>query len=151
MVVMVLAIIAGLAAPMFADRPQDRLSAAARLLASDLAYAQADTLTHTDDPRVVVFDKTNDAYHLAATSALSTPLTRVADQQPYMIDFGDPPQEHLAGVTLGTLSVGGDDELGFGPYGELDQAADATIVLEDSGESVTVTVDADTGEARVGP
>ena len=44
-----------------------------------------------------------------------------------------------------------DHELGFGLYGQLDQAAAATITLGCGGKTIVITVDATSEEATIGP
>ena len=149
-VVMILGIVAALAAPMFGDVNTSKLRAAAQILAADLAFAQAESITHGQDTRVVVFDTTDHAYHLAANSDTATALTNPVGGGDYRVTFGSGSAHALDGVQITAVSVGGDDTLGFGMYGNLDQGADATVTLSIDGQSITVTLDADTGESSIG-
>ncbi|MHC4065472.1 MAG: prepilin-type N-terminal cleavage/methylation domain-containing protein, partial [Planctomycetota bacterium] len=56
-VVVIAAIVAALAMPLLAETDSTRLAAAARLLMADLGFAQVESITHGDDPCVVVFDQ----------------------------------------------------------------------------------------------
>lgn len=149
-VMLVLAIGSALAVPMFTGSEVTQLRSAAQLLAADLDAAQAESLTHADDPRVVVFDTTNHAYHLAASSTAATPITNLYDKKPYRVEFGKGRASALPDVTIDGFDLDGDDQLGFGIYGQLDQTAAATVTLGAGGATVTLTLDPATGETAIG-
>jgi len=146
---LVIAIAAAIVVPRLGSTNVTRLKAAAELLIADLAYAQAESISHSDDPRVVIFDTSAHTYGVFAASDTSTPLTSPTTGQPYVVDFGSGRAAGLSDVKLLSLSVGGDNTLGFGKYGQLDQTGDATITLRCHGKQVTITVDPVTGEASV--
>ena len=150
-VVLILAIAASLAVPMWSDADVTRLRAAADLLAADLAFAQVESISHGDDLRLVVFDTDNNQYHIAASSDPDTPITNPVGNQPYVTQFGQGRAAELTGVTISGYSLGGDDQVQFGIYGQLDQTTDATISLACAGRSITLTLDAVTGEVTIGP
>ena len=149
-VVMILGIAAALVAPVLGDTAPTRLRGAAQLLAADLAYAQIESLSHGDDPRVVVFDTTANTYHIAATSDTTTPITNPIGGAPYRVDYGAGRAAHLADVTISAVSLDGDTQLGFGIYGQTDQTTDATITLAAGSSTMTLTVDPSTGEVTIG-
>ena len=149
-VIMVLAIAAALAVPMIGDTSSDKLRGAASMLVADIGFAQVESIAHGDDLRLLVFDNPNDTYHIAAAGDTATPITNPINKLPYLRDYGSGTADSLTGVTIDSYSLGGDDELGFNVYGALDQATDATITLGCKGFSVTVTVDAETGEGVIG-
>lgn len=149
-VVIVLGIAAALAVPMLGDTATSRLQGAASTLSADLAFAQVESLAHSEDTRVVVFDNPNDTYHIALSSDTATPITNPINKQPYLVDYGSGAAQSLTGVTISSYALDGDDELGFGVYGGLDQATAATITLACEGFTVTVTVDPNTGESTIG-
>ncbi|GAB4186075.1 MAG: hypothetical protein Kow00105_00530 [Phycisphaeraceae bacterium] len=149
-VVLVLGIAAALAVPMLGNTAINRLRGAASMLIADVSYAQIESVAHGDDRRLVVFDNPNDTYHLAAQSDPATPITNPITKQPYVVDYGSGPAQSLTGVTIDSYDLDGDDQLGFTIYGGLDQASDATITLGCEGMSVTVTIDATTGEGVIG-
>ena len=149
-VLVILSILVVLAIPSFGDTDVSRLQAAANLLAADLAAAQFESIAHGDDLRVVVFDTTNHRYHVAASSDTATPITNPGDNLPYLVEYGAGRAGSLAGVTISGLSVGGDDQLQFGVYGELDQSTAATITLSSGGLSVTITIDPVSGDTAIG-
>ena len=149
-IVVVVGIAAALAVPMLGDTSVSKLRAAAQLLAADIAFAQVDSVAHGDDPRVIVFDTATATYHIAAASDTATPITNAVGNLPYIVTFGDGRAHQLGGVTIQSVSLDGDNELGFGIYGNTDQTTDATITLAAGGHTVTVTVDPSTGEATIG-
>lgn len=149
-VVVILAIAAAMVTPMFGQTEITRLRAAADLLAADLAFAQVESITHGDDPRVVVFDSTNHQYHIAAASAPATPITNPVGNQPYLTQFGQGRASETTGVTIQSYALDGDNQLQFGIYGQLDQTTDATITLENAGRAITLTVNTVTGEVTIG-
>lgn len=149
--VTILGIIGALAAPMLTPNDTTKLRAAASILAADLDACRAGSIAHGEDPHVIVFDTTNHAYHLAAASDTNTPIAHPSNGGGYTIDFGTGDTSQLNGVTIQSVSVGGDDQLGFGLYGQLDQPTDATITLAAGGATVTLTLDAPSGEVTIGP
>lgn len=148
-VLTILAIAVVLAVPMFSQTDVSKLRGAARLLQADLGFAQIESVSHGDDPRVMVFDTVNNLYHIAASSDPATPIINPAGGAPYVLEFGLGRATGMDGVTISALSVGGDDQLQFGIYGELDQSTPATMTLSLGGKSVTITVDPDTGDTSV--
>lgn len=149
-VLAIIGIATALALPMLGQTAASRLRAAALLLTADLAYAQIESITHGEDPRVVVLTPNGNTYHLAAASAPNTPISNPIGNVPYAVTFGRGRAHGCQGVTISALSVGDDNRLGFGTYGQLDQAAAATITLSCEGRSLTITLDPITGEAAIG-
>ncbi len=149
-VVLILAIVAALAVPMLGNTAGTKLKGAASMLVADVSFAQIESISHGDDLRLIVFDNPNDTYHIAAASDTATPITNPINGKPYLIGYGTGSIESLNGVTIDSYTLDGDDELGFGVYGSLDQATDATITLGCNGLTITVTVDVQTGECVIG-
>jgi prepilin-type N-terminal cleavage/methylation domain-containing protein len=150
-VVLIIGVASALAVPMFRGDASTQLRSAARLLAADLDAARIESLTHADDPRVVVFDLPGGAYHIAAASTPTTPINNPFDRLPYRVRFGYGRAITMDRVTLAAADLGGDATLQFGLYGQLDQAAPATITLAADTHRVTLTVDPATGEVAIGP
>ena len=148
-VVLILGIAAALVVPQMGQTAATKLIEAARLLAADLGEAQIESMAHGQDLRLVVFDPDHNAYQIAAASDPDTPITNPIGNLPYRVVFGSGRARPLDGVTLQSLSVGDDDQLGFGIYGQLDQATDATITLACEGKTITLTVQASTGEVTI--
>jgi len=150
-VVIVIGIAAALAVPMFSQTADSRLRGAGSMLVADAGFAQVESISHGDDLRLMVFDNAGDTYHIASVSDTATPITNPITKQPYLVDYSNAAANSLQGVTIDSYALDGDDELGFTVYGSLDQTTDATITLECDGMTLTVTIDAETGEGVMGP
>jgi prepilin-type N-terminal cleavage/methylation domain-containing protein len=150
-VIVILGIIANLSLAMLGSVELTKLKSAAQLLEADLSLARMQSLTHSDDLRVVVIDQANHRYTLTTAADTSIPLTNPVDKQPYVVTFGSGRALKLGGVTIAAYDFNGDDELQFGQYGQLDQPADATTTLSAGGSTLTLTLDAATGESTLGP
>ncbi len=149
-VVVILAVIAAMAVPMLGQTRNARLVAAGELLAADLNFAQLESIAHSDDPRLVAFDTTHHAYHIAAASAPDAPITNPMGKTPYRVQFGLGRAAECEGVTLSALAVGEDHQLRFGPFGQIDQMTIASITLTLDNLRLTVSVDPASGEVTVG-
>jgi prepilin-type N-terminal cleavage/methylation domain-containing protein len=153
-VVMLLAIIAAAAAPMFASAASARLRGAAQLLMADLDRVRLAGITQSDDPLVLVARPTlaggDGGYHLARAAAPDRPIDNPTTQTPWDVSFGRARAGHLAGVSLAAVSLGSDRQLGFGLYGQLDQADAATFTLAADGQRMDITVHPTTGEVTAG-
>lgn len=148
-VVVIIGIAAGIAVPMLGDTNDTRLQAAARLLMADLEFARIQSITHGDDPCLVVFDQGNNSYSIANASDPSTPIINLIGNEPYTTQFGTGRAAAMTGVTIQGYSLDGDDRLGFGIYGELDQTTSATITLQAGTSTLTITVDPVSGETSL--
>jgi Tfp pilus assembly protein FimT len=154
-VVAVLGIIGALAVPMFSATDASRLTAAASVLASDIDAARAESIAHSEDTRLLVFDSDDLTWHLAAASDPDTPITHPDTGLPYTRTLGQRDLQQLQGVTIQSHSLDAADEtndnrLGFGIYGQTDQTTDATITLQAGDNILTLTVHASTGEVTIG-
>ncbi len=155
-VVVVMAIIAVLAAPMMGETDATRVAAAARLLMADLDYARMESVSHPDDLRAVKFDSTNESYSIVRSSSgppfncdSVTTVTNAIGNESYIVRFGSGRASELGGVGIDGYSLDGDACLAFGSYGETDQSADATITLRSGTKSLIVRVKPTTGETSV--
>jgi len=148
-VVAILGIMAAMAVPMLGQSDGTRLRAAADLLIADLGYAQIESIAHGDDLRCVVFDAAQDRYYLAATSDPDTPIENPASRLPYVTRFGEGRAAELEGVRFQNVSVGGDDTLGFGLYGQLDQSSAAAITLSCGSSRLLLQIEPVSGEVSV--
>jgi hypothetical protein len=149
-VIVVLALAAVLAAPVMADRDASRVQAAARLLTADLEFAQIDSISHADDACLVLFNQGAGSYSLARNSSPGTPITEPITGQPYTVQFGAGRAVEMAGVSIAGYSLGGDDRITFGRYGELDQTTPAHIQLQSGSFTLTIQIDPECGEVSVG-
>lgn len=154
-VVAVLAIAGAIALPMFSSTDATRLAAAARVLAADIDAARAESIAHGEDLRHLVFDNDNLTWHIAPASDTATPISHPDTGRPYTRTLGTRDLKQLEGVTinsyaLDTASETNDNKLGFGLYGQLDQSADATITLSAGAATLTLTINATSGEVTIG-
>lgn len=150
-VVFVIAILGALAVPMLRGTDASRLRSAALMLQSDIDFARGLSITDSDDPAVLTLDAVNHGYHVGLSSNPATAIQNPATRTPYVVVFGEGSRAgHLGGVRIVSLDVGGDDALGFGRYGQLDQADDAAIDLASGDFELSVRVDATLGEASIG-
>ena len=148
-VIVLVAIAATLAMPLVADTDATRLQAAARLLAADLAFAQVESITHADDLCVVTFDPANGSYTIAKSSAPGTPITNPATGRPYVTQFGSGRAAELAGVSIQGTALGGDNQIVFGIFGQIDQTAAGTITLQAGTLTIVVQIDPASGEVSL--
>jgi len=148
-VLVLLSIAFGLVLPMIGDSKELRLREAARMLAADLEFAQNESISHGDDPRLIKFDTTDHEYWIAAASDPDTPITDSVRKEPFLVSFGTGRAAGTAGVTIQSISLDGDDELRFNAYGAPDQTTDATVTLACGPATMTVQVAAGSGEVTV--
>ena len=146
----ILGISAAMVIPTLGATDVSRLKGAAEVLAADLSAAQVESIAHGDDIRLMLFDTENDTYYIAATSDTDTPITNPIGNAAYQVVFGQGSATQFKGVTIQSVSVGGDDMLGFGVYGELDQTTAATITLANNGKTITLSVEPYSGEVSIG-
>lgn len=155
LVVGIVAIIGALSVPLFAGTETTRLRSAASVLAADLDAARAESIGHGEDLRYIVFDTATHTWHIAPSSDTTTPISHPDTALPYTRTLGQGALKQLAGVTisnydLDTTTESNDNKLGFGLYGQLDQTTDATITLASGIHTVTLTINAVTGEVTIG-
>jgi len=151
-VVAIISILAAVVVPRIGTTAPAQLSAAARLLSADLAYAQSESIANTDDPRIVVFDLDNNRYHIARSSDPDTPITDPITKQPYQVTFGQGRARHLGGVTLHGYALGDDDRVRFGAYGQVtDQTTPARVTLAAGGNMkiIMISMDQNSGEQSI--
>ena len=150
-VVLMLGILFGLALPQMGDSRMLSLREAACLVAADFEFAQNESIAHGDNLRLVKFDTSGNRYWVAAASAPDTPVTDPASGQPLLTVFGSDRATGLAGVTIQSVNLGGDDVLKFNAFGSPDQASDATVTLaiQAAGGTQTLTVRVKAGSGEV--
>lgn len=148
-VVACIAVAALLVMPMAASTDGSKLRAAGRLLLADLELAQHRSMASSLDPCAIVFEPAQQRYYIARTSNLAAPITITDTGLSTLTTFGQDRAAALEGVTIDHLSVGGDNRLVFTALGALDQGSDATITLRKGSATLRITLDANTGLARV--
>lgn len=145
LVMAIIGVVLGMAAPLLSGSNASRIRDAARLLAADLDVARTESIVHADSLRRVVLDEDGGGYQIT-TGDGSQPVTDPVSKNPYAVRFGSGRAQQLHGTTIVSHNLGVDRELEFGIYGETDRATDATMTLDCGGYRVTVTVDAGSGD-----
>jgi len=156
MVVVIMGIVASIVIPQLGSRDDLKLAAAARTVMADLAYAQSRGIS-TQARQYVVFS--NGAYALRALNASNvlTTITHPINPGNYTVNFDTGP---LRGVSIASTSFNGQtsvafDELGspvaFNPTTQTLSALSGpgTIQMQSGGLTMTITIEAYTGEMSV--
>lgn len=156
-VVVVLGIVAALAAPLLAETDVTRVNEAAKLLVADLQFAQMYAINHGNEISGLRVESGGTAYSVVTdasppfTCGSATAVTDEINDAPYVTTFGTGRVAELTGVTVSAYSLDGDACVVFDTFGALDQTSDASITLSAGGNTVTVTIDAATGEPSIAP
>jgi prepilin-type N-terminal cleavage/methylation domain-containing protein len=156
-VVVVLAIAAVIAAPMFTQTDVTTLDAACKLLVADLQFAQMHALSHADTRCGLRIAGDNLSYSIVTNAAqpfncaAAVPVTDIVRDEPYVTVWGSGRAPELGGVSVGGYALDGDTCIAFGSLGELDQSMAATITLRIGALTRTVSVDPISGAATIGP
>lgn len=140
-VVIIMGIAAGVVIPMAIDSGDLQASGGARMLASDLQYAQNVAIT-TQTPVTVTFNTAGDSYTLSnASGPLIHPMTKDA----YTVDFDT--VGGFSSLDLVSASFGGEAEVTFDELGAPDNPG--TVTLQVVANAYRVTVSAATGRVTV--
>jgi len=150
-VTLVLAIAATLVLPSLGQTAAAELRESGRLLAADIGYARSAAIAHGADPRLVAFQTTKNAYHVAPRSKPDVPVTRPDTNEAYRVVFGQGRARHLQSVSIQSTNLE-QDRLAFDVYGSPTRSADAgdaRITLGLRGYTLTLRVDHATGEVTL--
>lgn len=153
-VVMVLAIVSVLALPSVSSNEPIRLLSAGTILASDLEFAQSESLRFPNDLTVVRIDPVGNRYWLARASDTEVPIAQpelaptATGAPPYEVRWGVGENRFLAGVRI-EMDGGGPGTIQFDEFGRLSQTADARIRLMNGSGQLFVSVSATTGTVSI--
>lgn len=112
MVLLIIAIAAAIVIPNVVDTNDIQVVSAARMLASDLQYAQDDAIT-TQSPVTLTFDTNNESYQLSnASGLLKHPINKADD---YKIEFKK--TQSLQNVDIVSVDFGGTNAVTFDMVG----------------------------------
>ena len=140
----IVAIMAAVLFPRIADDDHLRLTAAARLIASDIEMAQVMTISNPAEPIIVKFEP-GGTYWLAPAADPDTPIVRSGAIQPYRVVFGQGRGRTAADVTL-VLTDLENNTLSFNEQGGLvDLNLQPEIKLVHGSEWVKLTLSTMTG------
>ncbi|MCH8253006.1 MAG: hypothetical protein IID36_11190 [Planctomycetes bacterium] len=148
-VVMIIAIAAAIIMPALGTTEATKLIAAGRLVASDVEFAQNESIVHPDDPRLIKIDSGGNQYWIAKASDVATAIDSPAGPSTMLVTFGAGRALKLAGVTVQAYDFDGDDELRFDAFGQPDQTTTATITLSAGGATLTISIAPVSGEVTV--
>lgn len=151
MVLLVIGIAAAMVVPKLESTEASRLTSAANMLAADIDYARVESITNPDDTRLFIIDADHSGYTIAPSSDPTTTISHPVANGPFSIRFGSGHAAHLDGVTVMSYAFDGDRQLGYGIYGQPDQADPATVTLGSGDYRLTLTIDPTTGEPSIGP
>ncbi len=148
-IVAVLAIAALLVIPVVSEDGQVRLRQAAELLAADIDHARIESMGAAADPCIIVFDSAANAYFLARSSKPTTPMANTTTGVDFYVHYGSGRASALTGVTLGDLSLGGDNVLAFDGQGALGEVSDVSISLKCLDKDIWLHIDAVSGDVTI--
>ena len=140
-VIVILSILAAVAIPMAVGTSSTKVKASARLVMSDLEYAQNLAIT-TQTDITVTFNASGNSYTVSnASGSVIHPITK----KTYTVDFDT--TAGLSGVSLTSAGFGGNPAVVFGALGAPD--ASGTVSLTAGSVSYQVTVAPITGRVTV--
>jgi len=121
-VVVILAIVAAMTVPLFVGASDMEAVSAARVVSTDLQYAQNVAIT-SQSPVKVTFDPANETYDLYSNA--SGPLKHPMTKADYVVDFGS--QSDFSHVDIVSASFGGSKVVTFDELGSPDNGGSVTI------------------------
>ncbi len=152
----VMAIVTAIALPALGPNDSLKLVSAATILASDLEYAQSESIASPSDPVLVRVDAAGDQYWLARASAPDTPIMRPLSSEAdpssdaYLTEYGDGRAIFLDGIEIELLGAdGGSGDLQFDAFGRLDRLSNADIRLSNESDGLSVRISASTGAVSI--
>ena len=138
LVVVIMAIVAGLAIPMMTSATSSQISSAANIIAADLEYAKSMAIGR-QKVYYVVFDESSESYHLEDTNGtIDHPVKKGFK---YIMDFSS--DSRVGEVEIASADFGGSNTVAFDYLGSPDNGG--TIVLQAGDRSMTITVAPVTG------
>ncbi len=114
MVVAIMGIAAAMVVPAMLQGSTMSLQAAARMIVSDMLYAQNDAIARQANRRVV-FDTAHNSYELTDASGTLLDPSEAAGRGSFLVDFST--DSRFSGVTLVSAAFGGQATLEFDPLG----------------------------------
>ena len=151
LVVLILGIIAAaLVPPLGNNLSSPRLRTAANVLAGDIDFCASECIAQPSAPRVITFDTANNKYTVLDFNA-SAPIKHPADSLDFINDFATGRNAQLAGVTLQSVVSGASPKtaVAFDAYGRPLLSSDLVITLAYHTQTLTVTVNASTGDVSI--
>ncbi len=160
-VVVILGIVSAMVLPQISSRDDLNAAAAARVVMSDLMYAQNLAIT-TQKPHYVKFDASSQSYGIYDAAPLTTPIRHPVSQGDYTTKFGSGGTSGLASCQIGTVSFDGKSTIVFDEMGcpwsydptrpagsQLQELVAGSVVVKSGQMSLTVKVEPYTGNLSV--
>ncbi|WP_428389661.1 pilus assembly FimT family protein [Mucisphaera sp.] len=149
LVISIIAVVMGMAAPLLRGTDASRIRDAARLLAADLDVARSGSIAHFEEPRRLEVDADGLGYRITFGDGSSS-VTDTVTKRPYEVRFGEGRAAELGTVRIASHNLGVGRAVAFGIYGETSLAEDGVITLEAGGYRIDVLVDAGSGDVFLG-
>ncbi len=146
--VAIVAIVVAVALPSMAPDDLARLRGGARMLVSDLEYAQSLSLAMPADPAVIRFAPDGKSYWVARQSDPDAPVER-SNGEPYTVVFGGEGQAALLPDVTATFEGVIDETVAFDEFARLTVLDDARITLSTDLLGLTVRVKSSTGAITI--
>jgi prepilin-type N-terminal cleavage/methylation domain-containing protein len=158
MVVIILGIAGAIIVPQIGSRNDLRAAAAARLLISDITYAQNRAIAQQKKHYVRFVNQTYSVCDSIALTPIAHPLKPAQSNGLYQITFGANGTTGLDQCAIGTVDFGSQTVIGFNDLGEpfaFDGVTESpltspgTIIVQSGDVSLTIQIEPFTGEASV--
>src|SRR5688572_25846616 len=158
MVVIILGIAGAIIVPQIGSRNDLRAAASARLVMSDLSYAQNRAIAQQKKHYVRFVNQTYTLCDSNALLPIEHPLKPAESNGLYQITFGEGgttglDQSGIASVNFGSQTIIGFNDLGepfaFDGLTETPLTAPGTIIVQSGSVSLTIQIEPFTGEASV--
>jgi prepilin-type N-terminal cleavage/methylation domain-containing protein len=158
MVVVILGIASAVIVPQLGSSDDLRAAAAARLVMSDLSYAQNRAIALQKKHYVRFFGQQYSVCDSTALTAIDHPLKPAQSSGKYVITFGPGGTHGLEQSSLGTIDFGSQTIIGFNDLGEpfafdgvteTPLTSTSSIIVQSGGIPLTIQIEPFTGEASV--
>lgn len=158
MVVIILGIAGAVLVPQIGSRDDLRAAAAARLVMSDLTYAQNRAIAQQKKHYVRFVGQTYSVSDTNALVPIDHPLKPAQSNGQYVITFGANGTSGLQQCSIGTVDFASQTIIGFNDLGEpfafdgvteTPLTASGTIIVQSGDVSLTIQIEPFTGEASV--
>ncbi len=140
-VVVIIGVTAGMVIPYASSAADSAAMAAARMIVSDLQYAQNAAIT-TQSPVTVTFSSAGESY---TVSNASGPLIHPINKTAYVTDFSS--QRGFEGIDIVSVNFNGTAAVTFDELGSPDNTG--TVTMQAGAQVYVITVAAGTGKVTV--
>jgi prepilin-type N-terminal cleavage/methylation domain-containing protein len=158
MVVVIMGIAAAILVPQIGSRDDLRAAAAARLVISDLTYAQNRAIAQQKKHYVRFSGQQYSVCDSSALVAIDHPLKPAQSNGKYVITFGPGGTNGLDQTSIGSVDFASQTIIGFNDLGEpfafdglveTPLTSSGTIIVQSGSNSLTIQIEPFTGESSV--